>query len=312
MASLSKPESKDVTSAAEAGHVSTTARLKPHPLRERWLTGRFVTIGSMPLVEARHLTKTFSSGQSVFGSSAASQVRAVNDVSLVIEGGGTLGLVGESGSGKSTLGRMLLRLVEPDSGEVYFAGHNVLRAGGAELRHLRRDMQIIFQDPFGSLDPRMAVEQIVCEPMAIHGRERLTERRLRAAEVMRAVGLDASALQRYPHEFSGGQRQRIGIARALVLRPRFIVADEPVSALDVSVGSQIVNLLKQLQREFSLTYLFISHSMPIVRYLANQIAVMQRGELVEIGTTEQIALAPKHPYTRTLLAATPEIEFSSQ
>jgi len=266
----------------------------------------------MPLVEARHLTKTFSSGQSVFGISAASQVRAVNDVSLVIEGGGTLGLVGESGSGKSTLGRMLLRLVEPDSGEVYFAGHNVLRAGGAELRHLRRDMQIIFQDPFGSLDPRMDVEQIVCEPMAIHGSQKLTERRLRAAEVMRAVGLDASALRRYPHEFSGGQRQRIGIARALVLRPRFIVADEPVSALDVSVGSQIVNLLKQLQREFSLTYLFISHSMPIVRYLANRIAVMQRGELVEIGTTEQITLAPKHPYTRTLLAATPEIELSSR
>ena len=276
------------------------------------MTGRFVTIGSMPLVEARHLTKTFSSGQSVFGISAASQVRAVNDVSLVIEGGGTLGLVGESGSGKSTLGRMLLRLVEPDSGEVYFAGHNVLRAGGAELRHLRRDMQIIFQDPFGSLDPRMDVEQIVCEPMAIHGSQKLTERRLRAAEVMRAVGLDASALRRYPHEFSGGQRQRIGIARALVLRPRFIVADEPVSALDVSVGSQIVNLLKQLQREFSLTYLFISHSMPIVRYLANRIAVMQRGELVEIGTTEQITLAPKHPYTRTLLAATPEIELSSR
>jgi len=276
------------------------------------LTGRFVTIGSMPLVEARHLTKTFSSGQSVFGISAASQVRAVTDVSLVIEGGGTLGLVGESGSGKSTLGRMLLRLVEPDSGEVYFAGHNVLRAGGAELRHLRRDMQIIFQDPFGSLDPRMDVEQIVCEPMAIHGSQKLTERRLRAAEVMRAVGLDASALRRYPHEFSGGQRQRIGIARALVLRPRFIVADEPVSALDVSVGSQIVNLLKQLQREFSLTYLFISHSMPIVRYLANRIAVMQRGELVEIGTTEQITLAPKHPYTRTLLAATPEIELSSR
>jgi ABC-type glutathione transport system ATPase component len=265
----------------------------------------------MPLVEALHLTKSFSSGQSALGLSANAKVLAVCDVSLAIEAGETLGLVGESGSGKSTLGRMLLRLVEPDSGEISFDGHDVLRAGGAEMRRLRRDMQIIFQDPFGSLDPSMTVEQIVCEPMAIHGSEDRKGRRRLAAEVMRAVGLDASALARYPHEFSGGQRQRIGIARALVLRPRFIVADEPVSALDVSVGSQIVNLLKQLQREFSLTYLFISHSMPIVRYLANRIAVMQRGELVEVGTTEQITTAPQHPYTRTLLEATPEIEFSA-
>jgi ABC-type glutathione transport system ATPase component len=266
----------------------------------------------MSLVEARHLAKTFSSGQSAFGMSAAGQVRAVTDVSLAIGAGETLGLVGESGSGKSTLGRMLLRLVEPDSGEVFFDGHDVLRAGGAELRHLRRDMQIVFQDPFGSLDPRMTVEQIVCEPMAIHGGENRNGRRERVAEVLRAVGLDVSTLRRYPHEFSGGQRQRIGIARALILRPRFIVADEPVSALDVSVGSQIVNLLKQLQREFSLTYLFISHSMPIVRYVADRIAVMQQGELVEVGTTEQITNAPQHPYTRTLLEATPEIEFSSR
>jgi ABC-type glutathione transport system ATPase component len=265
----------------------------------------------MPLVEARHLTKTFGSAQSALRMHAATQVRAVNDVSLTIEEGETVGLVGESGSGKSTLGRLLLRLVEPDSGEVYFGGHDVLRARGAELRHLRRDVQIIFQDPFGSLDPRMDVEQIICEPMAIHGGEKLRERQRRAAEMMRAVGLDASALQRYPHEFSGGQRQRIGIARALVLRPRFIVADEPVSGLDVSVGSQIVNLLKRLQHEFSLTYLFISHSMPIVRYLANRIAVMRQGELVEVGTTEEITLTPQHTYTRTLLAATPEIEFSS-
>src|SRR5208337_1900268 len=205
----------------------------------------------MPLIEARHLTKTFASGQSTFGMRAAGQVRAVHDVSLTIEAGATLGLVGESGSGKSTLGRMLLRLVEPESGEVFFDGHDVLRAGGAELRRLRRDMQIIFHDPFGSLDPRMTVEQTVCEPLAIHGSDSRTTRRQHAAEALRAVGLDASALRRYPHEFSGGQRQRIGIARALVLRPRFIVADEPVSALDVSVGSQIVNLLKQLQREFS-------------------------------------------------------------
>ncbi len=265
----------------------------------------------MPLVEANHLVKTFASGQSAMGLHASAQVRAVNDVSLAINPGETLGLVGESGSGKSTLGRMLLRLIEPDSGEVLFDGRDVLRASGSELRRLRRDMQIIFQDPFGSLDPRMTVEQIVCEPMVIHGSESGELGRTRAAEMMRAVGLDASALGRYPHEFSGGQRQRIGIARAMILRPRFIVADEPVSALDVCVGAQIVNLLQRLQREFQLTYLFISHSMPIVRYLADRIAVMQRGEIVEIGATEQIITAPQHPYTRTLLAATPELATSN-
>jgi peptide/nickel transport system ATP-binding protein len=266
----------------------------------------------MLLVQANHLVKTYYTEQSAFGLRPAGAVRAVSDVSLAIEAGETLGLVGESGSGKSTLGRMLLRLVESDSGEVIFDGKDVLHAGGAELRRLRRDMQIIFQDPFGSLDPRMKVEQIVCEPLAIHGSEKRGSRRLRAAEAIRAVGLDESALRRYPHEFSGGQRQRIGIARALVLKPRFIVADEPVSALDVSVGAQIVNLLKQLQREFQLTYLFISHSMPIVRYLADRIAVMQRGKIVEIGTTGQITAAPTHPYTRTLLAATPELGTSSR
>ncbi len=262
----------------------------------------------MPLVEANHLVKTFASGQSALGLHAAANVRAVNDVTLAISAGETLGLVGESGSGKSTLGRLLLRLIEPDSGEVVFDGRDVLRASGPELRRLRRDMQIIFQDPFGSLDPRMTVEQIVCEPMLVHGSESRDVRRRQAAEMMRAVGLDDSALARYPHEFSGGQRQRIGIARAMILRPRFIVADEPVSALDVSVGAQIVNLLQRLQREFQLTYLFISHSMPIVRYLADRIAVMQRGEIVEVGATEQIVTAPQHPYTRTLLAATPEMQ----
>ncbi len=274
----------------------------------------------MPLVEARNLVKDFPAGQNAWGG-ATRTVRAVDGVSIEIHAGETLGLIGESGSGKSTLGRMLLRLIEPTSGSVVFDGRDVLRASRGELRRLRRDMQIIFQDPFASLDPRMRVEQIVTEPLVIHGedlvdpidpargtaRGRVARVHTRAVELMRAVGLEESALARYPHEFSGGQRQRIGIARALALRPRFIVADEPVSALDVSVGAQIMNLLAQLQREFGLTYLFISHSMPLVRYLATRIAVMSRGRIVESGTTEEITLAPRHDYTRALLAATPEM-----
>jgi peptide/nickel transport system ATP-binding protein len=260
----------------------------------------------MPLVEVRSLTKIFPVGTSAFGGAARGEVRAVDDVSLEIHAGETLGVVGESGSGKSTLGRLILRLVEPTAGAVRFDGVDVLTAGAGQMRRLRRDMQIIFQDPFGSLDPRMTVEDIVVEPLIVHERKARAARRRQAAELLRAVGLDESALARYPHEFSGGQRQRVGIARALALRPRFIVADEPVSALDVSVGAQIVNLLAQLQREFQLTYLFISHSMPVVRYLATRIAVMYRGKLVEAGDTEQIISHPQHPYTRQLLAATPE------
>ena len=225
--------------------------------------------------------------------------------------GETLGLVGESGSGKSTLGRLLVRLIEPDSGSISIDGKDLLQARGRELRQLRRNMQIIFQDPFGSLDPRLTVEQIVCEPLVIHGEGDRPARVARAAEMMRAVGMEASALGRYPHEFSGGQRQRIGIARALVLRPKFIVADEPVSALDVSVGGQIVNLMRRLQQEFQLTYLFISHSLPVVRYLATHIAVMYRGQLVESGTTEAVTTSPRHEYTRSLLAATPELAISA-
>lgn len=265
----------------------------------------------MPLVRAEHLVKSFARGQDVFGVVSSDRVLAVDDVSLAIEAGETVGLVGESGSGKSTLGRMLLRLIEPDSGEVRFDGHDLLAASGGELRRLRREIQIIFQDPYSSLDPRMTVDQIVCEPVAIHGGESGDGRKQRAAEMMRAVGMDGSALRRYPHEFSGGQRQRIGIARALMLRPKFIVADEPVSALDVSVGAQIVNLLRQLQKEFQLTYLLISHSLPVVRYLATRIAVMKQGKIVEVGATEQIVVAPQHEYTRTLLVATPELELAA-
>jgi phosphonate C-P lyase system protein PhnK len=249
----------------------------------------------VPLLSVSNLVKSYG------------DLRAVDDVSFDIEAGETLGLVGESGSGKSTLGRCILRLIEPTSGRIEYNGRDLLSLGGNELRRIRRDMQIIFQDPFGSLDPRFRVLDVVTEPLLIHEKLSAEERRRRAEELMRAVGLDQSALVRYPHEFSGGQRQRIGIARALALRPKFIVADEPVSALDVSVGAQIVNLLQQLQREFGLTYLFISHSMPVVRYLATRIAVMQRGKLVELGATDQITTAPTHPYTKSLLAATPEI-----
>jgi ABC-type glutathione transport system ATPase component len=268
----------------------------------------------MPLIEIRNVTKIYPQGESVFGakSRGGSEVRAVDDVSLDIHAGETLGLVGESGSGKSTLGRLILRLIEPTSGGIHFEGRDLLGASRGEMRRLRRDMQIIFQDPFASLDPRFRVEEIIAEPLVIHGNPRGNTKakggtRPRVAELLRAVGLDESILKRFPHEFSGGQRQRIGIARALALHPKFIVADEPVSALDVSVGAQIVNLLAQLQRDFGLTYLFISHSMPVVRYLSTRIAVMHRGKIVEVGDTEQITERPAHAYTRSLLEATPEV-----
>src|SRR6185312_11125997 len=262
------------------------------------------------LVEIRDLTKVYTRSGGMF-SGADEEVRAVNGVSLDIFAGETLGLVGESGCGKTTLGRMVLRLIEPTSGSVRFDGHDVLRASHLEMRKLRRDMQIVFQDPFASLNPRMRVLDIVREPWSIYGgsdQNGTARPRPRAAELLKAVGLDESALDRFPHEFSGGQRQRVGIARALALKPRFVVLDEPVSALDVSVGAQIVNLLARLQRELRLTYLFISHSMPVVRYLSTRIAVMQKGEIVELGEAEQITSSPKHEYTKTLLAATPEVE----
>ena len=288
----------------------------------------------MALIEIRNLTKVFEHGESPFGGKPGEGVRAVDSVSLDIHAGETLGLVGESGSGKSTLGRLILRLIEPTSGSILFDGRDLVNLSGSghafgrgsAMRRLRRDLQIIFQDPFASLDPRFRVEDIIAEPLIIHGilgpdsrpldrvwtsssfsRRSKGEVRARVGELLRAVGLDESARSRYPHEFSGGQRQRIGIARALAVRPKFIVCDEPVSALDVSVGAQIVNLLAQLQRDFGLTYLFISHSMPVVRYLSTRIAVMYRGKIVEVGETEQITQRPGHPYTRSLLEATPEL-----
>src|SRR5579864_2017605 len=283
----------------------------------------------MPLLSTLNLVKVYQTDEGMFGKTKR-EIRAVNGVSLDIMQGETLGLVGESGCGKTTLGRMLLRLIEPTSGAITFDGQDVLAAGGSQLRRLRRDMQIIFQDPFASLNPRMRIQEIVTEPLVVHhghykngqpknghsqnghsetGRPTKSFLRQRALEMLNAVGLEEETLGRYPHEFSGGQRQRIGIARALVLRPKFIVCDEPVSALDVSVGAQIVNLLKKLQHEFGLTYLFISHSMPVVRYLSDRIAVMRQGEIVEIGTSDEITARPRHEYTRTLLEATPEPEF---
>src|SRR5580658_4264432 len=269
----------------------------------------------MPLVEVRNLTKVFDLAESSFGARQSGEVRAVDDVFLDIQQGETLGLVGESGSGKSTLGRLILRLIEPTSGSILFDGVDLVTANRSELRRIRRDMQIIFQDPFGSLDPRYRVEDVIAEPLILHQKiagesASRDTRRQRVRELLCSVGMDESAMPRYAHEFSGGQRQRIGIARALALRPKFIVADEPVSALDVSVGAQIVNLLQRLQCDFGLTYLFISHSMPVVRYLSTRIAVMYRGKIVEVGPTEQITRQPQHDYTRKLLAATPEMAVS--
>jgi peptide/nickel transport system ATP-binding protein len=229
------------------------------------------------------------------------QRAVVEDVSFTIDAGETLGLVGESGSGKTTVARMILGLVKPTAGTVRVDGVDVARASKSELKALRRQMQPVFQDPFGALNPRMKVLEIVTEPLLIHGTCGA------AVELLRQVGLDESALGRYPHEFSGGQRQRINIARALALRPKLLILDEPVSALDVSVGAQIVNLLRDLQREHGLTYLFISHSMPLVRYLCARIAVMERGRLVEIGEAEALCAAPHEAYTQRLLAATPEL-----
>ncbi len=247
------------------------------------------------LVEARGLVKEYGAG-----------ARVVDDVSFEIKRGETLGLVGESGSGKSTVARMLLRLVEPTAGEVRYGGVDLLAAGAGEMREMRRRMQIVFQDPYAALNPRMRVREILAEPFAIHRAQGMGHR-AQLETMLQEVGLDESALERYPHEFSGGQRQRINIARALALRPEFLVLDEPVSALDVSVGAQVVNLLRDLQRKYGLTYLFISHSMPLVRYLCDRVAVMQRGRLVELGECEQVCGEPAHEYTRKLIAATPEM-----
>ncbi|MDR3744550.1 MAG: ATP-binding cassette domain-containing protein [Acidobacteriaceae bacterium] len=259
------------------------------------------------LVEARGLVKEYPRNSA---SNDGDVTRVVDEVSFAIQPGETLGLVGESGCGKSTVARILLRLVEPTAGEVFFEGQPLPPASSAQMRVLRRRMQIVFQDPYAALNPRMTVAQILAEPFAIHREPPAEGLPARLSELLRSVGLDNSALPRYPHEFSGGQRQRINIARALALRPRLLVLDEPVSALDVSVGAQVINLLQELQRTLGLTYLFISHSMPLVRYLCDRIAVMQRGRLVELGDCKQVCESPQSPYTRQLIAATPEMPVS--
>jgi ABC-type glutathione transport system ATPase component len=294
----------------------------------------------MPLVEVVSISKSYARRAGL----RATEQMVVENVSFTIDAGQTLGLAGESGSGKTTVARIILGLARPSAGSVRVAGIDVARSSGAQMRRLRRQMQPVFQDPYGALNPRMNVLDLVGEPLVIHGitgdaspdpvpaggtktppgwltprawgvKKRAKLRaslRTKVVELLAEVGLDESALGRYPHEFSGGQRQRINIARALALRPRLLVLDEPVSALDVSVSAQIVNLLRRLQREHGLTYLFISHSMPLVRYLSTHIAVMERGRLIETGEAEALCAHPRQPYTKQLLAATPELPFAGQ
>ncbi len=261
----------------------------------------------MPLVEVSHLAKHFTRDAGLF-LRAGTRVTAVDDISFGIEEGETFGLVGESGSGKTTTGRCLLRLIEPSSGSVRFRGEDVLAFTPKRMRRARRDMQIVFQDPYSSLNPRMRARRIVEEPLVIHELGSRDERRARVAELFRLVGLDPAHLDRYPHQFSGGQRQRIGLARALALNPSFVILDEPVSALDVSVQAQVVNLLMDLQARLKLTYLFIAHDLRLVEHICSRVAVMYLGKIVEIGPTASLFESPQHPYTKALLSAIPRLD----
>jgi peptide/nickel transport system ATP-binding protein/oligopeptide transport system ATP-binding protein len=256
------------------------------------------------LLEVRNLKKYFPI-KGGFLRRTVAEVRAVDDVSFTIKRGETLGLVGESGCGKTTTGRTILRLERATAGEVVFEGQDVMRASGRTLKALRRDMQIIFQDPYASLDPRITIGESVAEGLVIHGIGTPAERRERVREVLAKVGLSASHMTRFPHEFSGGQRQRIGIARALIMEPKLIVCDEPVSALDVSTQSQVLNLLRSLQREFCLTYLFIAHNLAVVEHISDRVGVMYLGKMVELATSEELFREPLHPYTKALISAIP-------
>lgn len=260
-----------------------------------------------PLLDVRDLQTYFPIRKGLLRKTVGA-VRAVDGVSFVIPRGATLGLVGESGCGKTTAGRSILRLVEPTGGDVRFAGEDVRTLSGGQLRGLRRRMQIVFQDPYGSLNPRMQVRSILDEGLVIHGMGDATARREKMVQALERTGLTAAALDRYPHEFSGGQRQRIAIARALVLEPEFVVLDEPISALDVSIQAQVVNLLVELREQLGLTYLFISHDLSVVDYIADEVAVMYLGRIVERGTAKELAAAPLHPYTHALFSAVPSVE----
>jgi oligopeptide/dipeptide ABC transporter ATP-binding protein len=255
-----------------------------------------------PLLEVRDLRKYFPIKRGI-GERVA--LRAVDGVSFEIRRGETLGLVGESGCGKSTLARLILRLVEPTAGEVYFGKTSVFQTNKEELRQLRRKMQIVFQDPYSSLNPRMPVEEIVGEGLTIHGLAKGTEKKNRVAELLEMVGLGREHMGRYPHEFSGGQRQRIGIARALAVGPEFLIADEPVSALDVSIQAQVINLFQDLQAELGLTYLFIAHDLRVIKHISDRVAVMYLGQIVEIAEGNELYQNPLHPYTQALLSAIP-------
>jgi len=258
----------------------------------------------LPLVEVRNLKKYYPISGGIFGRTVA-QVKAADGVSFKIRRGQTVGLVGESGCGKTTTGKVILRLEEPTDGKVFFEGTDIFSLRPEKLRQLRREMQIVFQDPYSSLDPRRTVESIVGEPLVVHGVARGKERRERVHELLSVVGLSAEQGRRYPHEFSGGQRQRIGIARALAMHPKFIVCDEPVSALDVSIQSQVLNLLRDLQDRFGLTYLFIAHDLSVIKHISEIIGVMYLGKIVEFADDEELFSHPLHPYTQALISAIP-------
>ena len=285
-------QQSDAARLPRVGEPCTTARLSGQPSE-----------ATIPLVEARNLVKHFSYASGGIVARTTGTVHAVDDVSIVVPRGRTVGLVGESGCGKSTVGRLLLRLIEPTSGSVWFDGEEITRATRTEMRRVRRHMQIVFQDPHSSLNPRRKIGEIVSRPLVIHGEATRRDADRRAGELLSLVGLDSDMRGRFPHEFSGGQRQRIGVARALALRPSFIVLDEPTSSLDVSVQAQILNLLNDLKRELGLTYLFISHNLNVVEYFCDTTLVMYLGQVVESGPSEAIHAEPLHPYTQALISA---------